>query len=177
MGFLTHGTHVRSLTCVRADVTLEGASVRPGNATRQTLEWLHSWKRRGKEKNKLYCCIFTNRKSRLLLRSSLTLVVVDVASVLSELSELPATLLTLPLQVLLHPAFLPVRGLFHMPPEQSLLKKLLPTDVTPEETRNTPSTRRFTQRRPGFHKNTTVTSAPSTCTQTFLKHPFHGFGL
>ena len=64
---------------------------------------------------------------------SLTLVVVDVASVLSQLSELPSTLLTLPLQVLLHSALLPVRGFLHMPPEQSFLKELLPTHITPED--------------------------------------------
>lgn len=68
---------------------------------------------------------------------SLTLVVVDMASVLSELSELPPTLLTLPLQVLLYSAFLPVRGFLHVPPEQSLLKELLPTHITPVETNKT----------------------------------------
>lgn len=60
--------------------------------------------------------------------------VVDVPPVLSELSELPATLLTLSLQVLLHSALLAVRGFLHVPPEQSLLKELLPADVTPEDT-------------------------------------------
>lgn len=60
--------------------------------------------------------------------------VVDVASILSELSELSATLLTLPLQVLLYSALLPVCGLFNVSPEQSLLKELLPTHITPEET-------------------------------------------
>jgi len=64
----------------------------------------------------------------------LTLVVVDVASVLSELSELPATLLTLSLQVLLHSALLAVRCFLHVPPEQSFLEELLPTHVTPEDT-------------------------------------------
>lgn len=63
--------------------------------------------------------------------------VVDVAPVLSELSELPPALLTLPLQVLLHSALLPVRGFLHVPPEQSLLKELLPAHVTPEETKET----------------------------------------
>lgn len=63
--------------------------------------------------------------------------VVDMASVLSELSELPPTLLTLPLQVLLYSAFLPVRGFLHVPPEQSLLKELLPTHITPVETNKT----------------------------------------
>lgn len=62
-----------------------------------------------------------------------TLVVVDMASVLPELSELPPTLLTLPLQVLLHPALLAMRGFLHVPPEQSLLKELLSTHVTPED--------------------------------------------
>lgn len=60
--------------------------------------------------------------------------VVDVASILSELSEFPPTLLTLPLQVLLDSALLTVRGLFDMSPEQSLLKELLPTHVTPTDT-------------------------------------------
>lgn len=65
---------------------------------------------------------------------TLTLVVVDVASVLSELSELPSTLLTLSLQVLLYSALLPVRGFFNVSPEQSLLKELLPTHVAPGDT-------------------------------------------
>lgn len=60
--------------------------------------------------------------------------VVDVAPVLSELSELPATLLTLPLQVLLHPALLAVRGFLHVSPEQGFLEELLPAHVTPEDT-------------------------------------------
>lgn len=60
--------------------------------------------------------------------------VVDVAPVFSELGELPATLLTLPLQVLLDSAFLPVRGLFDVSPEQGLLKELLPTHVAPVHT-------------------------------------------
>lgn len=60
--------------------------------------------------------------------------VVDVASVLPELSELPSTLLTLSLQVLLYSALLPVRGFFNVSPEQSLLKELLPTHVAPDET-------------------------------------------
>lgn len=68
--------------------------------------------------------------------ASLTLVVVYVASVLSQLSELPPTLLALPLQVLLDSAFLPVRGFLDVPPEQSLLEELLPTHVTPEEREN-----------------------------------------
>lgn len=59
--------------------------------------------------------------------------VVDVTSVLSELSELPSALLTLSLQVLLYSALLPVRGFFDVPPEQSLLKELLPTHITPDE--------------------------------------------
>lgn len=60
--------------------------------------------------------------------------VVDVASVLAELSELPSTLLALPHQVLLDPALLPVRGFLHVPPEQSLFVKLLSTHVTPART-------------------------------------------
>lgn len=64
---------------------------------------------------------------------SLTLVVVDVASILPELGEFSPTLLTLPLQVLLYSALLPVRGLFNVSPEQSLLKELLPTHITSEE--------------------------------------------
>lgn len=63
--------------------------------------------------------------------------VVDVASVLSELSELSSTLLTLPLQVLLYSALLPMSGFLHVPPEQSLLKELFPTNVTPEDTNET----------------------------------------
>lgn len=59
--------------------------------------------------------------------------VVDVAPILSKLSELPATLLTLSLQVLLHSALLPMCCFLHMPPEQSLLKELLPTHITPVE--------------------------------------------
>lgn len=58
--------------------------------------------------------------------------IVDVASVLPELRELPATVLTLSLQVLLHSALLPMRGLLHVPPEQSLLEELFTTNVTPE---------------------------------------------
>lgn len=57
--------------------------------------------------------------------------VVDVAPVLPQLGKLPAALLALPLQVLLDAALLPVRGLLHVPPEQSLLVELLPTHVTP----------------------------------------------
>lgn len=60
--------------------------------------------------------------------------VVDVASVLAELRELPPTLLALPHQVLLDPALLPVSGFLHVPPEQSLLVKLLSTHVTPAGT-------------------------------------------
>ena len=60
-----------------------------------------------------------------------TLVVVDVAPVLSELGELPAAVLADPLQVLLHTALLPVRRLLHVPPEQGLLKELLTTHGTP----------------------------------------------
>lgn len=60
--------------------------------------------------------------------------VVDVASVLPELRKLSPTLLTLPLQVLFYSALLPVRGFLHVPPEKSLLKELLSTHVTPEET-------------------------------------------
>lgn len=48
---------------------------------------------------------------------SLTLVVVDVTPVLSELSELPSALLTLSLQVLLYSALLPVCGFFNVSPE------------------------------------------------------------
>lgn len=62
-----------------------------------------------------------------------TLVVVDMASVLPELSELPPTLLALSLQVLLHTALLAMCGFLHVPPEQSLLKELLSTHVTPED--------------------------------------------
>lgn len=61
----------------------------------------------------------------------LTLVVVDVAPVLPQLGELPAALLALALQVLLHAALLAVRGLLHVPPVQGLLVELLPTHVTP----------------------------------------------
>lgn len=57
--------------------------------------------------------------------------VVDVAPVLPQLGELPAALLALPLQVLLHAALLAVRGLLHVPPVQGLLVELLPTHVTP----------------------------------------------
>lgn len=60
--------------------------------------------------------------------------VVDVASVLPELRELPATVLALSLQILLHSALLPVRGFLHVPPEQSLLEELLSTDVTSDDT-------------------------------------------
>lgn len=60
--------------------------------------------------------------------------VVDVASVLAELSELPPTLLALPHQVLLDPALLPVSGFLYVPPEQSLFVKLLSTHVTPART-------------------------------------------
>lgn len=60
--------------------------------------------------------------------------VVDVASVLAELSELPPTLLALPHQVLLHPALLPVSGFLDVSPEQGLLIKLLSTHVTPAKT-------------------------------------------
>lgn len=60
--------------------------------------------------------------------------IVDVASVLPELRELPATVLALSLQVLLHSALLPVRGFLHVPPEQSLLEELLSTDVTSDDT-------------------------------------------
>lgn len=63
-----------------------------------------------------------------------TLVVVDVAPVLPQLSELPPTLLALSLQVLLDSAFLPVRGLLHVSPEQRLLEELLPAHVAPEPT-------------------------------------------
>lgn len=62
-----------------------------------------------------------------------TLMVVHMAAVLSKLSELPAAVFTLPFQVLLHSALLSMRGLFHVPPEQSLLKELLPTHVTPNQ--------------------------------------------
>lgn len=68
--------------------------------------------------------------------------VVDVAPVLPQLGELPSTVLTLPLQVLLDAALLPVGGFLHVPPEQSLLKELLPTHVTPEETPEIPGHRR-----------------------------------
>lgn len=60
--------------------------------------------------------------------------VVDVAPVLAELGELPATLLALPHQVLFDPALLPVSGFLHVSPEQSLLIKLLSTHVTPART-------------------------------------------
>lgn len=60
--------------------------------------------------------------------------VVDVASVLSELAELPPTLLTLPHQVLLDPALLAVSGFLDVPPEQSLFVELLPTHVAPART-------------------------------------------
>lgn len=60
--------------------------------------------------------------------------VVDVASVLAELSELPPTLLALPHQVLLDTALFPVRGFLYVPPEQSLFIKLLSTHVTPART-------------------------------------------
>lgn len=46
-----------------------------------------------------------------------TLMVVHVATILSELSELPAAVFTLPFQVLLHSALLSMGGLLHMPPE------------------------------------------------------------
>lgn len=62
-----------------------------------------------------------------------TLMVVHVAAVLSELSELPAAVFTLPFQVLLHSTLLSMGGLLHMPSEQSLLKELLPTDITPNQ--------------------------------------------
>lgn len=54
-----------------------------------------------------------------------------MAPVLPQLGELPAALLALPLQVLLHAALLAVRGLLHVPPVQGLLVELLPTHVTP----------------------------------------------
>lgn len=59
--------------------------------------------------------------------------VVHVAAILSELGELPAAVFALPFQVLLHSALLSMGGLLHMPPEQSLLKELLPTHITPNE--------------------------------------------
>lgn len=83
--------------------------------------------------NKLYE-MWEDGKKTQSVDSRLTLVVVDVTPVLSELSELPATVFTLPLQVLLHSALFTVRGLLHVSPEQSLLKKLLPAHITPEET-------------------------------------------
>lgn len=58
--------------------------------------------------------------------------VVHVAAVLSELSEFSTAVFALPIQVLLHSALLSMSGLLHMPPEQSLLKELLPTHITPE---------------------------------------------
>lgn len=60
--------------------------------------------------------------------------VVDVASVLSQLTELPPALLTLPHQVLLDPALLAVSGFLDVPPEQSLFVKLLSAHVTPART-------------------------------------------
>lgn len=60
--------------------------------------------------------------------------VVYVTSVLSQLSKLPPAVLTLSLQVLLYSAFLPMCGFLDVPPEQSLLKELLPAHVTPKET-------------------------------------------
>lgn len=62
--------------------------------------------------------------------------VVHVAAVLSELSELPAAVFTLPFQVLLHSALLSMGGLLDMPPEQGLLKELLPTHITPNQEHN-----------------------------------------
>lgn len=60
-----------------------------------------------------------------------------MAAVFSELSELPPTVLALPLQVLLHTALLSMSGLFHMASEQGLLKELLPTHITPAKDKNT----------------------------------------
>lgn len=57
-----------------------------------------------------------------------------MAPVLAQLSEPPPTLLALPHQVLLDPAFLAVGGLLHVPPEQSLFVKLLPANVAPAGT-------------------------------------------
>lgn len=54
-----------------------------------------------------------------------------MAAVFSELGELPPTVFTLSLQVLLHSALLSMSGFFHMASEQGLLKELLPTHITP----------------------------------------------
>lgn len=134
VGLLAQRAHVRSLACVCADVTFKRAGICPGNTTGETLEWFHSYEKikklhQSKKKPQSQAGFTFSCHVR-----SLTLVVVDVTSVLAELSELPPTLFALPHQVLLDPALLPVSGFLYVPPKQSLFVKLLSAHITPART-------------------------------------------
>lgn len=74
---------------------------------------------------------YHSTKHVFMYDSPLTLVIINVAAVLSKLCEPPPTVFTLSLQVLLHSALLSMSGFLDMPSKQGLLKELLPTHITP----------------------------------------------